>query len=91
MSLHTCCLCSFTSDKSCSFYDITEFACLFQPLIYRDILVYILAADKGIEEDVGQHSHYQPVAGDVADVEGEHIVLDERHDTTTHNEHHEDT
>ena len=60
-------------------------------LLYGDVFVYILAADEGIEEDVGKHGHYQPVAGDVADVEGEHVVLDERHDTTTHNEHHEDT
>ena len=60
-------------------------------LLYRTVLVYILTADKGIEEDVGKHGYDEPIAGDVADVEGEYVVLDERHDATTYDEHHEDT
>ena len=52
--------------------------------------VFDFWTDEGIEEDVGKHSYYQPVAGDVADVESEHVVLDEGHDATTDNKHHED-
>ena len=59
-------------------------------LLYRDVFIYILATNEGVEKDVGQHSHYQPIAGDVADVESEHVVLDEGHDATTDNKHHED-
>ena len=60
-------------------------------LVYLNVLVDILAADKGIEEDVGQHTDDQPVALDDADAgsvgQG---LLDEGHDATTYHQRHED-
>lgn len=59
-------------------------------LFHWDVLVDVPASCQCIVEDVGEHDDDEPVAGYVADVEGEYVVLDERHDATAHNEHHED-
>lgn len=60
-------------------------------LLYGDILIDVLAADKCVVENVCKHTDNEPVAGYVADVERQYVVLDERHDATTYYEHHEDT
>ena len=60
-------------------------------LLYRNVLVYVFAADEGVEEDICQHGDYQPIAGDVANIEGKHVMLDVRHDTTANNKYHKDT
>lgn len=59
-------------------------------LFYRDVSVYILATNEAVVENVGKHGNNEPVACDVAGAVGDE-VLDERHDTTTHNHGHEET
>lgn len=59
-------------------------------LFYRDVGVYILATNEAVVENVGKHGNNEPIACDVAGVVGDE-VLDERHDTTTHNHGHEET
>ena len=59
-------------------------------LVYFDVFVDVLAANEGVEQDVGHHGHLQPVAEDFAVLLG-NDVLQPRHQTTTDDHHHEDT
>ena len=61
-----------------------------QVLIYLDILVNILGADKAEEEDISNHSHNKPVAGDVTCTLG-NDRLECGHKAATNNHCHEDT
>lgn len=59
-------------------------------LLYGNISIDIAASDEGIVEHVAEHGDDKPIAGDIANVEGQHIVLYQWHDTSTYDEHHED-
>ena len=59
-------------------------------LLYRNISIDIAASDEGVVEHIAEHGNDKPIAGDVADVESQHIVLYQWHDATTYDEHHED-
>lgn len=54
-----------------------------------DVFVDVFGADYGVEEEVGHHCHYNPVARHVAYVAG-NPFHDEREDTAAHYHHHED-
>ena len=59
-------------------------------LVNLDVFVHVLAADSTVEQNVGQHGDDKPVGGNGACALGNRL-LDEWHDTTTHNHCHEDT
>ena len=57
-------------------------------LVDRNVLIDILATDQGVVEEVAEHGDNEPVAVHVTSSLRDE-VLDERHDTTTNDEHHE--
>ena len=58
-------------------------------LFHGNVFVYVLATSHGIVEDEAEHGNDEPVAGHIAGGTG-NPVLDERHDASAYDHHHED-